>query len=122
MEGSALPSHRDKSGRTDAWIHEQIGDLTEQELLLVHVVLEEIRERRADGTAAEMIEHFPRGTVVHVAHWADAEFIVQGTALQRDERQTWRRLIEVRSPDGSFSGAVSPAELTRAEQQRPERK
>ncbi|MFI1996740.1 hypothetical protein [Actinoplanes sp. NPDC020271] len=115
MNSATSPSHQDHQTPAHAWIQEQIRDLSEPDLLLLQVVLDEITEHRGRGTAAPMVEHFPRGTVVRVAHWGDIEFIVEGTRLQRDERQIWRRLIEVRSADGCFSGQVRPAELSRAE-------
>jgi hypothetical protein len=94
------------------WIEDQLGELSEGELRLVEAVLNEIKERRADGTT-DTIEHFPHGTMVRLLGWADTEFVVQGTAPWRDQHDIWRRRVEIRSRDGAFSGHVDPSALSR---------
>jgi hypothetical protein len=62
----------------DQWIADQVAQLSENELVLVKTVLEEIR-------AGRPVEHFMPGTKVYADSWGSVEFIVQGTAPWYDE-------------------------------------
>lgn len=88
------------------WIAALVAQLSENELVLVKTVLDEIR-------AGRPVEHFMPGTRVYVDTWGAAEFIVQGTAPWFDENGVAYRKVEVKSAGGGLSGHVNPSELRR---------
>lgn len=88
------------------WIAAQIAALSNNELLLVKAVLDEIR-------AGRPVEHFTPGTTVYVDPWGTTEFVVQGTAPYFHENGVVSRKVEVRSKSGGLSGHVDPHQLRR---------
>lgn len=90
----------------EQWIADQVAQLSENELLLVKTVLDEIR-------AGRPVEHFMPGTKVYVDSWGTAEFIVEGTAPWFDEHGVPHRKVEIKSAAGGLSGHVHPSELRR---------
>ena len=90
----------------EQWIADQVSQLSENDLVLVKTVLDEI-------SAGLPVEHFAPGTKVYVHSYGTAEFIVQGTAPWFDENGVAHRKVEVKSATGGLSGHIHPSELRR---------
>lgn len=104
---AAIAATRGESqAAVEQWIADQIAQLSENELVLVKTVLDEIR-------AGRPVEHFMPGTKVYADSWGTAEFIVQGTAPWYDENGVAHRKVEIKSAGGGLSGHVHPSELRR---------
>lgn len=90
---------------TEQWIAEQVGQLSEGELLMLKGVLDDI-------AAGRPVEHFEAGTKVYANTWGTTEFIVQGTAPWHENGVVSRK-VEIRSASGNLTGHVAPSELRR---------
>jgi hypothetical protein len=89
----------------EQWIAEQVGQLSETELLMLKGVLDDI-------AAGRPVEHFEAGTRVYANTWGETEFIVQGTAAWHENGVVSRK-VEIRSASGNLTGHVAPGELRR---------
>ncbi|RKR92698.1 hypothetical protein BDK92_7176 [Micromonospora pisi] len=92
----------------DQWIAEQVAQLSENELLMVKGVLDDI-------AAGRPVEHFAVGTKVYVGSYGTTEFVVQGTAPWHENGVVSRK-VEIRSTTGNLSGHVDPRELRRVDE------
>jgi hypothetical protein len=96
---------RTMAEEAEQWIAEQVGQLSESELLMVKGVLDDI-------AAGRPVEHFETGAKVYADSWGTAEFIVQGTAAWHENGVVSRK-VEIMSATGNITGHVNPSELRR---------